>query len=371
MTCLKTRLNHRRVGTGCTVTDLLVGSPAMSSRQIERGDVILAVDGQPATAHNIVHLIHSPDIPGTCVTLTMQQRDGGERDLTLTRMASAKAAERKKLFDLFASLRVHLLQHSGDREGGLILEQCMQQWASLAQEEYEHQHAVANRVSTLYRETSQQVPTSWASTRLQTELIQSLSLDLQRAQLLELKLKVDREQLTLAQQGLELAHKDLKKAASSMQEYRAMLNQSEAALAEHKDAANKEHQKAAQVVEQLREALAKVRRDNSQKQDVTADRDSAAMEIVMHERDRARADLEESKRQLERVLQVQARSDSLVQVLQNKLRELEDKSADFKASAKRAGVGIVVDTHVDGTLRVRNLVRGGAADEEGSLKVVP
>jgi hypothetical protein len=31
----------------------------------------------------------------------------------------------------------------------------------------------------------------------------------------------------------------------------------------------------------------------------------------------------------------------------------------------------VVDTHVDGTLRVRNLVRGGAADEEGSLKVVP
>ncbi len=54
---------------GTTIDSTVVGGPAFNSKQFSHGDVILAVNGVPATNDNVLDLLVGSDIPGTPVEI--------------------------------------------------------------------------------------------------------------------------------------------------------------------------------------------------------------------------------------------------------------------------------------------------------------
>ena len=55
--------------SGSTVSELSIGGPAYTSRQLSVGDVILEVDNIQATEANINHLLRGCDVPGSPVMI--------------------------------------------------------------------------------------------------------------------------------------------------------------------------------------------------------------------------------------------------------------------------------------------------------------
>jgi C-terminal processing protease CtpA/Prc len=56
---------------GLTVDSVIIGSPAHTSRQLARGDIIMKIDGVVATQENVRNLLIGRDAPGTTVAVTV------------------------------------------------------------------------------------------------------------------------------------------------------------------------------------------------------------------------------------------------------------------------------------------------------------
>lgn len=54
---------------GTTIENTVMGGPAYNSKQIDRGDVILKIDGKTATSDNVKDLLVGKDVPGSNVTI--------------------------------------------------------------------------------------------------------------------------------------------------------------------------------------------------------------------------------------------------------------------------------------------------------------
>jgi C-terminal processing protease CtpA/Prc len=54
-----------------TINNILEGGPADQCGQLERGDVIIAVDGEQVTAESAAEALIGSDIPSTWVVLTV------------------------------------------------------------------------------------------------------------------------------------------------------------------------------------------------------------------------------------------------------------------------------------------------------------
>jgi hypothetical protein len=150
---------------GLTIDNMVVGGPAYNSGQLEQGDVVLQIDHAPITAEGLLPALIGSDIPGTTVTLTVRkgrppltrasegpntlwylsnkepfpdqlfttylssdgprknlppdelplltakkdkaERNPEVREVVLTRMASAVIAERRRMFELFTSMKAN------------------------------------------------------------------------------------------------------------------------------------------------------------------------------------------------------------------------------------------------------------------------
>jgi hypothetical protein len=54
---------------GTTIDSTVVGGPAFNSKKFGHGDVILTVNGVPATNDNVLDLLIGSDIPGSLVEI--------------------------------------------------------------------------------------------------------------------------------------------------------------------------------------------------------------------------------------------------------------------------------------------------------------
>jgi hypothetical protein len=61
---------------GQAIEDMMVGGPAYNSQLLSKGDVIVKVDGTPATQDTIHDLLVGSDAPGSSVVLTVSK--GGQ-----------------------------------------------------------------------------------------------------------------------------------------------------------------------------------------------------------------------------------------------------------------------------------------------------
>jgi hypothetical protein len=56
---------------GTTIENTVMGGPAYNSHQIERGDVILKIDGKTATSDNVKDLLVGKDVPGSNINISI------------------------------------------------------------------------------------------------------------------------------------------------------------------------------------------------------------------------------------------------------------------------------------------------------------
>ncbi len=98
---------------GCVVDNMVVGGPAFNCRRIHEGDTILSIDGKTVTNDNIMTSLVGLDLPGSAVTLTLDQK-GVTKDVSLKRMDSVIISGKLKLFDHFTRIKEKALAHSKD-----------------------------------------------------------------------------------------------------------------------------------------------------------------------------------------------------------------------------------------------------------------
>ena len=91
--------------SGVKVESCLIGAPAWNSEQMDQGDVILKVDDVAVTDATVQQCLKGCDEPGSPVKLDIKRKKGGTVVITLHRMASAVVADKRRLFEVFTSIK--------------------------------------------------------------------------------------------------------------------------------------------------------------------------------------------------------------------------------------------------------------------------
>ena len=109
---------------GTQVKNCLIGGPAFG--RLQKGDLIVQIDGYDVNEENILSYLLGSDIPGSQVIITVQRTKEGtmenirseycenhntlvgvdEFQVDLTRISTAEIADRRRMFDLFTFLEV-------------------------------------------------------------------------------------------------------------------------------------------------------------------------------------------------------------------------------------------------------------------------
>jgi hypothetical protein len=106
---------------GIKIENTLIGGPSFGL--LEKGDVIVRIDGEDVTEADVFEKLRGCDIPGSQVVITVERfgsnsplsarslrdfdgLDTREVDVVVTRMATAEIADRRRMFDLFTVLEV-------------------------------------------------------------------------------------------------------------------------------------------------------------------------------------------------------------------------------------------------------------------------
>lgn len=125
---------------GCQIDNMVVGGPAWNSHQLEHGDEILKVDGRTVDADDILDGLVGNDLPGSTVRLTVRKDIPGNslETVTLHRMASEVIADRRRMFELFTSIKDRAVQVH-DLVIPSIVDKCIQLWASMLESDMDRQ----------------------------------------------------------------------------------------------------------------------------------------------------------------------------------------------------------------------------------------
>ena len=89
---------------GNIIESMVVGGPAFNCQELDRGDELLRVDGQPVTEQSRHRLLVGSDLPGSQVTLTVRKVSGVIKDVVLSRMKSEQIADKRRIFELFTTI---------------------------------------------------------------------------------------------------------------------------------------------------------------------------------------------------------------------------------------------------------------------------
>ena len=92
------------------MTNLLTGAPASLSKQFQKGDRVVQVDGEKVDEHgtNLTKMLIGSDIPGSLVKVYFQRGNAQRKDVTLKRACTTELADRRRMFQLFTQV-LHFL----------------------------------------------------------------------------------------------------------------------------------------------------------------------------------------------------------------------------------------------------------------------
>ena len=100
---------------GAVIDNMVIGGPAYNSEQLDKGDVILEVDGRAVNPETLHEALLGADVPGTQFVIKVRKAGSGGmwgsdagtiKDVILTRMATETIADRRRMFELFTDLKV-------------------------------------------------------------------------------------------------------------------------------------------------------------------------------------------------------------------------------------------------------------------------
>ena len=127
------------------VEDTVIGGPACLSGEIEVGDLLVEVDGTPATLDNKFDLLLGNDEPGTRVLLKLQVKSSGllapdgkrYKEVPLTRMSTGHIADRRRMAELFSAV-MEKADQVGDESFSYNLKQCQNLHRRMLEVEHLH-----------------------------------------------------------------------------------------------------------------------------------------------------------------------------------------------------------------------------------------
>jgi len=116
---------------GCHVSKIYPGGPAFASRQIAEGDLIIEVDGRPATLQNIVGFLIGDDTEGSTCRLRLAKASKTDAVEVLIRRARTDIVQEQEMaFDYLSELKNHAVE-SGDVESAEIVENLGRQFVRI------------------------------------------------------------------------------------------------------------------------------------------------------------------------------------------------------------------------------------------------
>lgn len=167
---------------GCTIENMVLGGPAYNSYKLDKGDIILKVDGEPVDEDSLLPALIGSDVPGeemalvtltkknindsdhicmhagTSVSLTVRKRSGtkgGNPDvvkvITLQRMKTEEIADKRRMFELFAHIKDQAVKE-GDAHLGEVTDMCINLWTKMLISDAEHDNKVDTNVRQMQAE---------------------------------------------------------------------------------------------------------------------------------------------------------------------------------------------------------------------------
>lgn len=105
------------------IDSMVVGGPAYNSRHLDKGDVVVEIDGNAVTSDNLSQLLVGCDVAGSAVTITVKKggKTGAKKSVTLLRMPSEAIADRRRLFELFTAMKARATLPRGRETIGISL----------------------------------------------------------------------------------------------------------------------------------------------------------------------------------------------------------------------------------------------------------
>ncbi|EKX31025.1 hypothetical protein GUITHDRAFT_149543, partial [Guillardia theta CCMP2712] len=132
------------------VENLLIGSPALSSREISKGDRIVKVDGIEVSEDNVHEALIGSDLPGSFVHLTLQTKDNRTKEVLLSRMSTQKLSRRKQMFEFLTTMKEIALQ-TGLGQVDQV-EEAVRLWNTSIEEEDEAFSEIVRNLSVLRKD---------------------------------------------------------------------------------------------------------------------------------------------------------------------------------------------------------------------------
>jgi hypothetical protein len=128
---------------------LCLAGPAYNSRQLDKGDLVVEIDGKAVTSDNLSQLLVGSDIAGTPVTLGVKKggKAGAKKSVTLLRMPSEAIADRRRLFELFTAMKARATLPRGRETIEGMIDNAIELWTRMTIADSEREAKVRKRVS--------------------------------------------------------------------------------------------------------------------------------------------------------------------------------------------------------------------------------
>jgi hypothetical protein len=160
--------------SGMVIDNMVMGGPAFNSAMLDRGDVIVQIDHQDVSMDGLSTALLGSDIPGSSVVITVKkcspELNGRTVDVVLTRMATSFIADRCRMFELYAHMKVFFprpcfkggflidrlfqdsVQSSHDSKTALIVDECIELWTKMLIADSTRENIITNNVLSLQGE---------------------------------------------------------------------------------------------------------------------------------------------------------------------------------------------------------------------------
>lgn len=141
------------------IDNMVVGGPAYNSRQLDKGDLVVEIDGKQVANENLSQLLVGSDVAGTPVTIGVRKggKNGTKKSVTLLRMPSEAIADRRRLFELFTAMKARATLPRGRETIEGMIDNAIELWTRMAIADSEREAKVRTQVTQVQENTKKHV----------------------------------------------------------------------------------------------------------------------------------------------------------------------------------------------------------------------
>jgi len=155
----KTKTTVGVMFAGQVIDSMVVGGPAYNSRQLDKGDFVVDIDGKAVTNDNLSQLLVGADVAGTPVIIGVKKggKTGAKKSVTLLRMPSEAIADRRRLFELFTAMKARATLPRGRETLEGMIDNAIDLWTRMTINDAERDSKVRKKVQDVQKNSKDYV----------------------------------------------------------------------------------------------------------------------------------------------------------------------------------------------------------------------